>query len=148
MTLSDAVAGLLDTATSVGSAPSPGPGEWGADQILAHLTVVNAVTISAVASVGAGFPATYDMRAAHDPWTLSRVISRAEGGLLARVRSQGEALCALSLSLSSSALDTMVPALLVSNGEILVDQPVPLRDLLTGLADVEFPGHTAQLLAL
>ncbi|MBU2662665.1 hypothetical protein KOI35_04020 [Actinoplanes bogorensis] len=145
MTLSDAFADLLVTAAKVGPAPSPGPGEWGAEQILAHLTVVNAVTIGAVASVGAGFPATYDMRAAHDPWTLARVNSRTS---LARLRDQGQALCALSSSLSPSELDTLIPALLISNGEILVDQPLPLRDLLTGLADVELPGHRAQLLAL
>ncbi|MFF0869136.1 hypothetical protein ACIBK9_25790 [Nonomuraea sp. NPDC050227] len=41
-----------------------------------------------------------------------------------------------------------MPTLLLSNGTVLVDQAVPLRDLLTGLADVELPAHTAQLLAL
>jgi hypothetical protein len=41
-----------------------------------------------------------------------------------------------------------VPTLLVSNGTLLVDQPLPLRDLVTGLAQTELPGHTTQLLAL
>jgi hypothetical protein len=31
---------------------------------------------------------------------------------------------------------------------VLVDRPTALGDLLTGLAEVELPGHTAQLLAL
>jgi len=31
---------------------------------------------------------------------------------------------------------------------VLVDQIVPLRDLITGLADAELPGHAQQLLAL
>jgi hypothetical protein len=31
---------------------------------------------------------------------------------------------------------------------VLLDQPVPLRDLIGGLAAVELPGHTEQLLAL
>ncbi|MEU5789927.1 hypothetical protein ABZ754_19615 [Micromonospora purpureochromogenes] len=39
------------------------------------------------------------------------------------------------------------PTLPLSNGTVLVDQPLPLRDLINGLADVEFPGHTQQLLA-
>ncbi|MCW2880293.1 MAG: hypothetical protein JWQ95_4393 [Sphaerisporangium sp.] len=45
-------------------------------------------------------------------------------------------------------IDTLVPTLLLSNETVLVDQPVPLRDLITGLAEVELPGHTQQLLAL
>jgi hypothetical protein len=51
-------------------------------------------------------------------------------------------------ALSGTELDTAVPARLLSNGEVLVDGPLPLRDILTGLAEVELPGHTAQLLAL
>jgi len=31
---------------------------------------------------------------------------------------------------------------------LLVDQPLPLRDLITGLAEAELPGHAQQLLAL
>jgi hypothetical protein len=50
--------------------------------------------------------------------------------------------------LSETELDTPLPTLLLSNGEVLVDQPVPLRDLITGLAEVEIPGHTKQILAL
>jgi len=41
-----------------------------------------------------------------------------------------------------------VPTLLLSNGTVLVDQLVPLRELITGLADVELPAHTKQLLSL
>jgi len=41
-----------------------------------------------------------------------------------------------------------VPTRLVSHDTLLLDQPVPLRDILTGLAEQELPGHTQQLLAL
>ena len=41
-----------------------------------------------------------------------------------------------------------MPTLLVSNGTVLVDQLVPLRELMTGLAEVELPTHTQQLLSL
>jgi hypothetical protein len=41
-----------------------------------------------------------------------------------------------------------VPARLLSNDTVLVDQPMPLRDLITGLAEAELPGHAKQLLAL
>jgi hypothetical protein len=62
---------------------------------------------------------------------------------------QGEALCTLGgPALGEAELDTLVPTLLLSNDKVLVDQPMRLRDLVTGLADAELPGHTKQLLAL
>jgi hypothetical protein len=66
-----------------------------------------------------------------------------------RIRLHGEALCTLGgPALSDPELDTLVPTLLLSHDEVLVDQPVALRDLIIGLADAELPGHTKQLLAL
>lgn len=41
-----------------------------------------------------------------------------------------------------------MPTLLLSNGTVLVDQLVPLRELIAGLAEVELPTHTTQLLSL
>jgi hypothetical protein len=49
------------------------PGEWNADQILAHVSIVSAATIAAAANVAAAVNATYDNRVAHDSWTLSHV---------------------------------------------------------------------------
>jgi hypothetical protein len=145
---------LLGAAATVADATepiAPPAGEWTADQILAHVAIVSATTISTDAAVAAGINPTYDNRLALDAWTLDRVSSRAGGrpGLRERIRVQGEALCALGgQMLSDAELDTLVPALLLSNDTLLVDQPMPLRDLITGLADVELPGHTQQLLAL
>ncbi|MFB4296152.1 hypothetical protein [Actinomadura sp. NTSP31] len=152
--LRDAHQALLDAAATVAdTAPDavPPPGEWNADQILAHVTIVNATTIAAIAAVAAGVNPTYDNRIAQDTWTIDRAIALAGGnaGLRDRIRLQGEALCALAgPMLSESELDVPVPTLLVSNNTLLVDQSVPLRDLITGLAENELPGHAAQLLAL
>lgn len=151
--LRDAYRTLLDAATTVADAGAPAPphGEWTADQILAHVALINAATITATATVASGAVATYDNRIASDTWTLARVITLAGSntGLRERIRLQAEALYALSgPALSETELDTPVPTLLVSNGTLLVDQPLPLRDLITGLAHVELPGHTKQLLAL
>lgn len=60
----------------------------------------------------------------------------------------GRALCSLGPALTEEELATPVPTLLVSHGEPLVNQPLPLRDLIGGLAAAELPGHTRQLLAL
>jgi hypothetical protein len=153
--LRDAYLALLNAAATVADSnhaiPAPPAGEWNADQILAHVALVNAATIAAAATVASGAHTTYDNRIALDTWTIEHLITLAGGnaGLRDRIRIQGDALCALGgPGLSEAELDTPVPARLLSNDTLLLDQPVPLRDLITGLADVELPGHTAQLLAL
>ena len=152
--LRDAYRTLLKAAATVADSGDkssvPPPGEWNADQILAHVAIVNATTIAAVSCVASGANTTYDNRMALDTWTIDRVISLAGGnaGLRNRIAAQGEALSALGATLGEAELDTLLPTLLLSNGEVLVDQPVPLRDLITGLAEVEIPGHTKQILAL
>ncbi|MEV6863974.1 hypothetical protein AB0M44_23570 [Streptosporangium subroseum] len=147
---------LLDAAATVAGSvagfgdPTPPVGEWNADQILAHVAIINAATITAVSSVAAGAITTYDNRTTLDTWTIERVIALAGGnaGLADRIRLQADALCVLGPMLSETELDTLLPTLLLSNDTVLVDQPMPLRDLITGLAEVELPGHTKQLLAL
>lgn len=153
--LRDAYRALLDAAAAVADSghPSaiPPAGEWNADQILAHVAIVTASTIATASCVASGTNATYDNRMALDTWTIDRLIARAGGqaGLRDRIRRHGDSLCALGgPALSEAELDTLVPTLLVSNGTVLVDQLVPLRELMTGLAEVELPTHTQQLLSL
>ncbi len=153
--LQDAYRALLDAAATVAdsgdTSSNPPAGEWNADQILAHVAIVNAATIAAVSSIAAGVNTTYDNRIALDTWTIERVIALAGGnaGLRDRIRLQGDVLCALGgPALSEAELDTPVPTLLLSNDTVLVDQLMPLRDLITGLGQGELPGHTEQLLAL
>jgi hypothetical protein len=153
--LRDAYRALLDAATTVAdggdTSPVPPAGEWNADQILAHVTIINATTIAAVSAIASGTHATYDNRMALDTWTIDRLIALAGGnaGLRDRIRLQADALCTLGgPMLSDAELNTPVPTRLLSNDTLLVDQPMPLRDLITGLAEAELPGHTKQLLAL
>lgn len=126
-------------------------GAWNADQILAHVSIVNAATITAAYAIASGTNATYDNRIALDTWTINHVIELAGGnlGLCERIRQQADVLCTLTEPvLSETELDTPVPTRLLSNETVLVDQLVPLRDLIAGLADAELPGHAQQLLAL
>lgn len=154
--LQDAYRALLDAATTVAGADDPGPappdGEWNADQILAHVSLVSAATIAAVAGIAAAANTTYDNRTALDAWTIRQTIEHAGGnaGLRDRISGQAAALCALAggTALSDTELGTLVPVRLLSNDTLLVDQPMPLRDIVTGLAEAELPGHTKQLLAL
>jgi hypothetical protein len=153
--LRDAYRTLLDAAAAVADSGNPGPiapaSEWNADQILAHVAIISATTIATASCVASGINATYDNRVALDIWTIERLISRAGGnaGLRDRIRCQGDSLCALGgPALSEAELDAPIPTLLLSNDTVLVDQLVPLRELITGLAEVELPSHTRQLLSL
>lgn len=149
--LHDGYQELLDAATTFAAAdadPVPPPGEWNADQILGHVALVNAATLSAACSAASATVATYDNRLAHDTWTINRVISLVgdKEGLRARIRLQAEAIC--SIASSETELATRIPTLLLSHDTLLVDDLVPLRGLIDGLATTELPGHARQLRGL
>jgi len=151
--LSAAYDDLLETARTVSAADyerTPPPGEWNADQILAHLVLLNAATISAACSVTSGAVATYDNRLAQDTWTIDRTMSLAGGsdGMRSQIRRQADALCAIVSTLSDTELATPIPTLLISNDALLVDDRVPLAVLIDGLAGNELPGHADQLRTL
>jgi hypothetical protein len=152
--LREAYGALLDAATTVldsGDAGlAPPAGEWDATQILAHIASVDAGILATAYSVAAGTDATYDNTASLDTTTLDRVAATTgdDAGLRDRIRRQGEVLCALGETLTEAELDTAVPTLLSSAGVVVVDQSIPLRALVMGLADDHLPRHTTQLLAL
>ena len=133
-----------------GTSTPPPPGEWDADQLLAHLLSVDAGVLAAACSVTAGGHGTFDNRLSLDLWNLERIRNRAGGQaqLRRRIRIQGEALCALAEGLSDDELGQPIPALLLSGDTLLVDAPVGLGDLIAGLAEDHLPRHTQQLLAL
>ncbi len=141
---------MARTVDESGHETTPPPGQWNADQILAHVTLVNAATVVAVSTVASGAIVTDDNRLALDAWTIERVRALAGGsvGLRTRIRLQGDALCAIISTLSSTELDTELPTLLLSNDTVLVHAQVPLRDLITGLTSTELPAHTEQLQSL
>ena len=126
------------------------PGEWDAEQQLAHLIAVDAGILSVVSTIAAGAHATFDNRLSLDTHNLARISQRAGGRtpMMKRVRAQGQALCEILEHLSDDELDQPVPTLLMSSDVLLVDQPLSLRDLLDGIATDHLPRHTQQLLAL
>lgn len=138
---------LLETAAAIADNAVAPPVGWNAEQILAHVSLITAETIRAAASVAAGTDTTYENRVAQDTWTIGRTIERAGGGagLRERISGQADALCAVTSALSEPELDTAVPTLLLSNGDLMFDGQLSLRDIVTGLAAAEIPGHTKQL---
>jgi hypothetical protein len=148
-----AYAGLLEAADTVaraGSVPPPPPGEWDADQLLAHVLCVDAEMLAVASSITAGRPAAFDNRLSLDPWNLARTIERAGGPaqLRRRVQAQGEALTLLAQQLDDGELGQPVPTLLLSGGTLVVDQVLTLDDLISGLAEDHLPRHAEQLLGL
>lgn len=152
--LRDAYDALLEASITVlgpdDTSPAPPPGEWDATQILAHIASVDAGVLATAYSVISGAEATYDNRVSLDAATLDRVtaITQDSDGLRDRIHRQGTALCAVSETLSEAELDTSVSTLFESAGVVQFDQPIPLRALITGLAEDHLPRHTTQLLAL
>ena len=145
---------FLETAARVAEAggsdlPSP-TGEWNFDQIMAHVALVDAASLAVVSSVAAGVNTVFDNRVLLDQWTIEQVIARSTATTLAgRIRSLQHALCAVAGDvLSDPELDTPVPSLLLSNDQLLVNEPTTVRALVDGLASNELPGHTEQLVAL
>ncbi|MDX6364344.1 MAG: hypothetical protein QOC85_3354 [Streptomyces sp.] len=127
-----------------------GDGGWNADQVLAHLLSVDATAAAVALGVVSGSRPTFDNRIALDTWNLDRIIAdhtdRAD--LTAHVRSQATVLCDIADQLNEAAASVLVPALLLSNDKVVLDQPVPLAGIIEGLAGDHIPGHTQQLLDL
>jgi hypothetical protein len=137
---------LLETAAlpDLGDAHDGG---WNADHVLAHLLSVDA-TISAVAlGVVSGSRPTFDNRICLDPWNLERIIAEHSGRaeLIEHVRAQAGVLCDIADQLGPEAAAVLVPTFLMSNGTLVLDQPVPLAGLINGLAEDHVPRHAQQL---
>jgi hypothetical protein len=64
------------------------------------------------------------------------------------VRSQAGVLCDIADRLDGEAASVLVPALILSDDVIVLDQPVPLAGLIDGLAENHVPVHARQLLDL
>ncbi|MFD5079941.1 hypothetical protein [Streptomyces sp. NPDC058371] len=147
--LRSAYDGLFDVAAlpDLGDARDGG---WNADQVLAHLLSVDAAVASVALGVVAGSRPTFDNRIALDTWNLDRIIADHAGraDLTAHLRRQATVLCDIADQLNEAAASVLVPAFLLSNDKVVLDQPVPLAGIIDGLAGDHIPGHTQQLLDL
>jgi hypothetical protein len=140
---------LLEAAAAPDLGDAAGGG-WDADHVLAHLISVDAGIASTVLAVVSGSRPTYDNRTSVDRSNLARIIAEHPGrtGLIGHVRRQGTVLCDIADQLTDEAAAVLVPAIVVSNDVVVVDQPVPLAGLIDGLATNHIPEHAQQLLDL
>ncbi len=139
-----------ETVAGAGTDATAPPGEWDAEQQLAHVASVDAALLAVAYTVAAGGEATYDNRVSLDPCNLERISARAGGQaqLRQRIGGQGHALCTIAEQLSDDELGRSIPTLLLSGDTLLVNQPVSLRDLITGIAEDHLPRNTRQMLDL
>ncbi|MBA0127043.1 hypothetical protein H0B56_15945 [Haloechinothrix sp. YIM 98757] len=148
-----ALRGSYDRLLDVAAIPDLGDaadGGWNADQILAHILSVDAGIASVALGVVSGARPAFDNRISLDTWNLDRIIAEHSGRveLIDHVRSQATVLCDIADQLHDTAAAVLVPSFLLSNDALVLDQPIPLADLIDGLAENHVPAHTRQLLDL
>ena len=140
---------FLEVAKAGGFGPPP-PGEWDAERLLAHVAAADAAIASAALAVAAGQRPAYDNRPSLDEWNLRRIVAEAGGldGLIELVRERGRLLCEVAATLSESAGTVRINVLIISNDELVVDEPWPLADLIAGVGTIHLPRHGRQLARL
>ncbi len=143
-TLRQAYRDLLAVAET-GSFQPPPPGEWDASHLLAHVASVDAAITAVALAVASGQRPAYDNRVSLDPSNLDRL---AAADTADTVRKHGELLCSVAEELSDHDLEVLIPALIVSKDQVVLDQPVPLGALIQALGDFHLPQHAKQLQSL
>lgn len=127
----------------------PPPGEWSAEELLAHIVATDTGITAIALSVAAGQRPTYDNRYALDGWNLARIAAaRSLPDLADRVRRRAALLCQVAEDLDDAELAVPVHCLILSGCTVMADAAMPLGDLVNGIGAVHLPGHAAQLAAL
>jgi hypothetical protein len=131
---------FLEVAKAGGFGPPP-PGEWDAERLLAHVAAL---------AVAAGQRPAYDNRPSLDEWNLRRIVAEAGGldGLIELMRERGRLFCEVAAALSEPAGTVRINVLIISNDELVVDEPWPLADLIAGVGTIHLPRHARQLAGL
>jgi hypothetical protein len=140
---------FLSVAAGGGFGPPPA-GEWDAERLLAHVGAADATIGSVALAVAGGQRAAYDNRPTLDEWNLLRIVTECGGlaGLTDFVRMQGELLGAVAVGLPESARSVLVPVLIISGDQLVVDQPRTVEDLIEGVGRSHLPLHAQQLAEL
>ena len=112
--------------------------------------VVKALVILALLAWALNAGSRHLKRYRREGVNLERIIRDHSGreDLRNHVRTQAAVLCDIAEGLSAGSASVLVPTLLISNDQLLVDQPLPLAAIIDGLADNHVPVHTQQLRAL
>jgi hypothetical protein len=118
--------------------------DWGAELVLAHLTVNDGLLIAAMRAVLAHEPEVrYDNADAVDEGNL-----RAQGplsSLIDRLQTSSRQLVDVASQLTDGLEATEIDVHLLDGGEVVVDQPMPVGRLIEIHGAVHLPSHLSQL---
>jgi hypothetical protein len=137
---------IVDLATASEFGPPP-PGEWNAEQIIAHLTANDGLLTVATTDVLARRPTAYDNALAIDTERLSALVRECAGraGVVERLRTTSTRLADLAEQIDDDLATTMLHVHILDGTIVQVDQPLPVAALLRAQALVHLPAHLQQL---
>ena len=112
-------------------AATPG-GAWSASTVLAHVIASSRMLSAASADLLAGRIPVVDNRPSQSRHYLDAIVIAAEAdtGLLDTVRRSGQELVILAAQLDDEQIATNVPTIILDDGRIRVQRPVPFSTLL------------------
>lgn len=127
--------------------PTPDEG-WSAPMITAHVTLNNDHWTRAARDLIAGEPTAYDNETAVDDDVLRAHVRMADpDGLLADLQRSVRDLAAAFDDLGANGARE-IPVRITHAGQVIVDRPAPLGDMIEGNATYHLRMHLEQLLAL
>ena len=133
-----------------GSFRPPADGEWSVDLVLAHVIVADRLVAQPVADVLAGRRPAYSNRASLSVPYLEAIV-RAAGDrptLLESVRRGSEELAAVAARMTRAQAEAVVPVVIASGGETVVDAPMSVAQLVAGAGRSHLSLHQARLESL
>jgi hypothetical protein len=146
--LREAYEALFAEAAAGGFGPPP-PGEWTAEQVVAHVAANDRLLAQATEAVLAGDPKAYYNHEAIDVARLDALV--AEHGDLTRLVELARGTSATLFSLAERLGDregTPVHTYIRDGDRVMVDQPVPWGQVLELNASGHLPVHIQQLRSL
>lgn len=140
---------VLLAEVDAGGFGSPPPGQWSAEQVVAHLAANDVLLTEVTEAVLAGSPwAYYDAQDMHRP-QLDELVRQYAGlpGLTGLLRETSDRLCALTDRLGPES-ETLVDTHIREGVELTVDEPLPWGRVLDLHGRIHLPAHLEQLRAM
>lgn len=131
------------------SAPAT-PQKWTAEQIVAHIIVIDHLLAATISELRAGRTPNHDNRPAIRDAYL-QTIAKTAGDLptlIALARHGSAVVCDLVRQVDAETAAQPFPILLQSGERIVVDTMMPLTQLVEAQAKLHLPGHLRQLQGL
>ena len=140
----------LAAAARSGDFVAPEPGEWTAEQVVAHVIVNDRLLASATADLLDDGEPSFSNDMAQRLSLLDAVVESCEtmDGLISEMQRQSRELCGLAQQMDEIIGPRRVTVHLLDHDETVMEGPLPWDSVLKVHAEQHLPSHTAQVLAL